>query len=244
MANYSRSNYFEGSRSQEFSQGQTTNSSGNPSSRQDDFSPSTGMGYPPSSRSSTLTNAQLRPNLPTYMFSGVRTPGSASSRESVVASVGGTFDDPLVKNGNGSSPLTENEKIASTKSSSKMKKWIFWSILIGIVVAAAVVVPVYFFVIRPKTSDKSVQNNNTNSDSDTSATTTQASNGNPTATSSGSSSSSTPSITPNRDDPSSLGIPPSAYGTVLDSTKWLDWTDFNVTYTNATVGGLSLMVLN
>jgi hypothetical protein len=47
---------------------------------------------------------------------------------------------------------------------------------------------------------------------------------------------------PDGRDPSALGIPQSAVGTVLDSTKWLDWTDFNVTYTNATVGGLSLMV--
>ena len=47
---------------------------------------------------------------------------------------------------------------------------------------------------------------------------------------------------PGNQDPSSLGIPQSAVGTVLDSTKWLDWTDFNVTYTDATVGGLSLMV--
>lgn len=47
---------------------------------------------------------------------------------------------------------------------------------------------------------------------------------------------------PTTTDPSTLGIPPSAVGTVLDSTKWLDWTDFNVTYTNATVGGLSIMV--
>jgi len=48
---------------------------------------------------------------------------------------------------------------------------------------------------------------------------------------------------PDGRDPSSLGIPPAARGTVLDSTKWLDWTDFNVTYTNDTVGGLSVMVL-
>lgn len=47
---------------------------------------------------------------------------------------------------------------------------------------------------------------------------------------------------PNMSDPSSLGIPASAIGTVLDSTKWLDWTDFNVTYTSATIGGLSVMV--
>jgi hypothetical protein len=47
---------------------------------------------------------------------------------------------------------------------------------------------------------------------------------------------------PRTTDAAALGIPPSADGTVLDSTKWLDWTDFNVTYTNATVGGLSVMV--
>ena len=47
---------------------------------------------------------------------------------------------------------------------------------------------------------------------------------------------------PSQTDPASLGIPPAAVGTVLDSTKWLDWTDFNVTYTDATVGGLSVMV--
>ena len=49
---------------------------------------------------------------------------------------------------------------------------------------------------------------------------------------------------PQTKDPASLGIPPSADGTVLDSTKWLDWTDFNVTYTDATVGGLSMMVFH
>jgi hypothetical protein len=47
---------------------------------------------------------------------------------------------------------------------------------------------------------------------------------------------------PSLTSPASLGIPPSAVGTVLDSTKWLDWTDFNVTYTNTTAGGLSVMV--
>ena len=49
---------------------------------------------------------------------------------------------------------------------------------------------------------------------------------------------------PRTKDPASLGIPPSADGTVLDSTKWLDWTDFNVTYTDVTVGGLSIMVFH
>jgi glucan 1,3-beta-glucosidase len=51
-----------------------------------------------------------------------------------------------------------------------------------------------------------------------------------------------PLVKPNRSDPSSLGIPESELGTYFDSTKWLDWTDFNVTYTNVLVGGLPIMV--
>lgn len=39
-------------------------------------------------------------------------------------------------------------------------------------------------------------------------------------------------------------IPESARGTVLDPFSWYDTTDFNVTYTNDTVGGLSIMGLN
>ena len=43
-------------------------------------------------------------------------------------------------------------------------------------------------------------------------------------------------------DPSS--IPKSAQGTYLDPFSWYDTTDFNVTYTDATVGGLYTMGLN
>lgn len=39
-------------------------------------------------------------------------------------------------------------------------------------------------------------------------------------------------------------IPDSAKGTILDPFSWYDTTDFNVTYTNETVGGLSIMGLN
>jgi hypothetical protein len=91
-------------------------------------------------------------------------------------------------------------------------------IAIVLVILVAVLVPVGLLVIKPKSS------NNSSAPASTS-------------------SSSTPGLTkPDGRSPSSLGIPDSAIGTVLDSTKWLDWTDFNVTYTNATVGGLSLMV--
>ena len=39
-------------------------------------------------------------------------------------------------------------------------------------------------------------------------------------------------------------IPAAAQGTVLDPFIWYDTTDFNVTYTDAKVGGLSIMGLN
>lgn len=39
-------------------------------------------------------------------------------------------------------------------------------------------------------------------------------------------------------------IPPAARGTILDPFTWYDTKDFNVTYTNDTVGGLSIMGLN
>src|SRR6185437_13165895 len=38
-------------------------------------------------------------------------------------------------------------------------------------------------------------------------------------------------------------IPPAARGTYLDPFTWYDTTDFNVTYTNQTVGGLPVMGL-
>jgi len=58
-----------------------------------------------------------------------------------------------------------------------------------------------------------------------------------------------PSNTPNMSGPCEFCIPPAAIGTVLDSTKWLDWTDFNLTYTDchgwwSWVGGFSFFRLN
>jgi glucan 1,3-beta-glucosidase len=83
---------------------------------------------------------------------------------------------------------------------------------LALLLLAIVLIPIGLLVIKPKSSSQA------------------------------SSSASNPSNVPNMSDPSSLGIPASAIGTVLDSTKWLDWTDFNVTYTGTTVGGLSVMV--
>ena len=118
--------------------------------------------------------------------------------------------------------------------SKRIMTWILCLFLIATVIAAAMF-PVYFFVIKPRIS-KSV-----NSDTG-SAESTGSNNGSGNSTPGNNFTGDTPHSVPNRSDPSSLGIPPSAVGTVLDSTKWLDWTDFNLTYTNATVGGLSLMV--
>jgi hypothetical protein len=105
------------------------------------------------------------------------------------------------------------------------KKITVCAIIFLIVILVVVLVPVGVLVIKPK------------------------SNGGTSSTGSSSGPSTQPGILtgngltePSTSDPSVLGIPPSAVGTVLDSTKWLDWTDFNVTYTNATVGGLSVMV--
>jgi len=118
--------------------------------------------------------------------------------------------------------------------SKRIMTWILCLFLIATVIAAAMF-PVYFFVIKPRIS-KSV-----NSDTG-SADPNGSNNGSGNSTDGNNFTGDTPHSVPNRSDPSSLGIPPSAVGTVLDSTKWLDWTDFNLTYTNATVGGLSLMV--
>lgn len=42
----------------------------------------------------------------------------------------------------------------------------------------------------------------------------------------------------------STNVPPEAKGTYTDVSQWLDTTDFNCTWTNQTVGGLSVMGLN
>jgi len=65
--------------------------------------------------------------------------------------------------------------------------------------------------------------------------------------SSSSSSSSSATTADNGSDPTnnckSSSVPASAKGTYLDVSTWLDTTDFNCTYTDETVGGLSVMGL-
>jgi glucan 1,3-beta-glucosidase len=66
---------------------------------------------------------------------------------------------------------------------------------------------------------------------------------NPTVQSAGSSSSAKPANS-NLNGISPSSIPASAKGGYLDPFSWYDTTDFNVTYTDATVGGLSIMGLD
>ncbi|KAL3476314.1 glycoside hydrolase superfamily [Aspergillus californicus] len=100
----------------------------------------------------------------------------------------------------------------------KRKKW--WWIFGAIAVVLLIVIIVVAVVVS--------QNNDSDSDSDSSDS---------------SSDSSGPSNS-NLDGISRDSIPDSAQGTVLDPFTWYDTTDFNVTYTSETVGGLSIMGLN
>ncbi|KUJ23009.1 glycoside hydrolase [Mollisia scopiformis] len=92
-----------------------------------------------------------------------------------------------------------------------------WLIIGGIVVLLIVIIVVAVVVSQKKNSKSS--------------------------SSSASSESGTPSNS-NLDGISESSIPAAAKGTYLDPFSWYDTTDFNVTYTNVTVGGLPIMGLN
>jgi hypothetical protein len=153
--------------------------------------------------------------------SGARVIRPQSPEDSVISSYGNPFRDPNKRN----SVLSMSEKRPSARpletSETPIKsKWLTRKILIImtsslLLLLAAILIPVGILVIKPESS-KMMGNSGSNPSDGL--------------------------IPPSTQDPSALGIPQSAVGTILDSTKWLDWTDFNVTYTNATVGGLSLMV--
>jgi len=126
------------------------------------------------------------------------------------------------------------------KSKTRRGTIIIFLLLAFVLAAAGAMIPVGFLVLKPmfdKSSPNKASTANDNISNNTSNSTSTATS-NPTIANSPNNTSSTP----DDHDPATLGIPPSANGTVLDSTKWLDWTDFNLTYTNATVGGLSIMV--
>ncbi|KAI9367922.1 glycoside hydrolase superfamily [Aspergillus egyptiacus] len=100
----------------------------------------------------------------------------------------------------------------------KRKKW--WWIFGSVAVILLIIIIVVAVVVS--------KNNDSNSDSDSSDSSTGSSGPN----------------NSNLDGISRDSIPESARGTVLDPFTWYDTTDFNVTYTSETVGGLSVMGLN
>ncbi|KAJ5221395.1 uncharacterized protein N7469_010282 [Penicillium citrinum] len=111
---------------------------------------------------------------------------------------------------------------------SRQPRWKFWAnwskrkrIVIGvlmlIILLLAIIIPVAVTVSKNKSDDS--------------------------GSSSGSSGSSGPSNS-NLDSISKDSIPSYAKGTVLDPFTWYDTEGFNVTFTNETVGGLSIMGLN
>jgi len=123
-------------------------------------------------------------------------------------------------------------------------KFILCLLVSLLLLLAAILVPLGLLVLKPTKSTQTtdpVGTTNGSSDSDPGNGTSAAGN-KPGTTNNGTNFSDSQLTPPGTDNPSSPGIPPSADGTVLDSRKWLDKTDFNLTYTNATVGGLSVMV--
>lgn len=104
----------------------------------------------------------------------------------------------------------------------KRRKWIY--IGFGVLVVVAIIVGVAAGV--------TMSNGSSNDDDDDDGSGVGSSGG-----------SSSPS-NQNLDDISEGDIPDSAKDTVLDPFTWYDTTDFNVTYTDETVGGLSVMGLN
>ncbi|EXJ95184.1 glucan 1,3-beta-glucosidase [Capronia coronata CBS 617.96] len=121
--------------------------------------------------------------------------------------------------GGGGGGRYENEEFYEGHGRRSRKK--LWWALLAVAVLLAILIPVG--VVVSNNSKKS-------------------SGGSSSSSSSNSASSSTSSDPKNDCDSSS--VPESAEGTYTDISTWLDTTDFNCTYTNETVGGLSVMGLH
>ncbi|KAL2212803.1 glycoside hydrolase [Sarocladium strictum] len=93
----------------------------------------------------------------------------------------------------------------------------------------------------PETSvqDDDKDSNNDDETQITTTATTESSSTTSTKTSTSTKHSSTASACPSKDD-----IPKKSRGTDLDTSQWLDMTDFNCTFTSTTVGDLPLVGLN
>ncbi|KAJ5051871.1 uncharacterized protein L3040_001634 [Drepanopeziza brunnea f. sp. 'multigermtubi'] len=113
---------------------------------------------------------------------------------------------------------SEKDEEYEDRAGGKRKKWIWVGvgliILIIIIIVVAVVVS---------------QNNNSGSSSSSSSPTSSSGDSRPSNS--------------NLDGISESSIPADAKGTELDPFSWYDTTDFNVTYTDVTVGGLPIMGL-
>ncbi|BFZ59700.1 hypothetical protein YB2330_000715 [Saitoella coloradoensis] len=112
----------------------------------------------------------------------------------------------------------EKEEAVGRSSGRSWKKWLIVGVVALVVILAAVLIPVGLVVIRPHTSSSSSSSSSSSgsSSADTAATIASA----------------------------SSKVPSYAKGTYLDFATWTDAKDFNLTFTNATVGGLSVEGLN
>ena len=140
----------------------------------------------------------------------------------------------------------ENPGLAP-KSMPKKTGWTKGKITVCVLVSlllllAAALVPVGLLVLKPMMNKKSSPSENTDAGNDSTPGNSTTVTSNPGTVTNGNNFPYNKLTSPGTHDPSPPVIPASAKGTVLDSTTWLDKTDFNLTYTNATVGGLSVMV--
>lgn len=212
--------------------------------------------YAPPSRHLTSTPHSLQHSVATNLDPDPGPPSMALLRDrsipyalrpgSAGGSVGGSAGGSTMSNAHGNSFIDPNERrdfpfaaekqpsvwpTDSQKSPTKRKGKV-WKVLISLLLIlfllSAAMIPVGFFVLKPIFNKKA------------------SSPSSPSPSNNGSSDSSPPSdgsaAPPSSQNGSPVTIPPSADGSVLDSSKWLDKTDFNLTYTNAAVGGLSVMV--
>lgn len=103
----------------------------------------------------------------------------------------------------------------------KRKRW-WMGMVILLVILAAIVVPVVVVMTRKHPNNKHTASADTNTDDEDDNAPANL----------------------NLKEISRDSIPDFAKGTVLDPFTWYDTTDFNVTYTNETIGGLPIMGLN
>ncbi|KEF51745.1 glucan 1,3-beta-glucosidase [Exophiala aquamarina CBS 119918] len=128
------------------------------------------------------------------------------------------------RGGGGGGKYEDDERRRQGGSGGGLSKKKFWWLLVLLVVLLAIFIPVGVVVA-----------NNSSKKSNTA-------DGSSSSSSSGGSSSSGSASTPSNECDSG-SVPATAKGTYTDISTWLDTADFNCTYTEETVGGLSVMGL-